>query len=382
MTKGSIYVDNIRAVYGEKVDDLHPPVIESLNVEGKEFTTNAVNLRADVKEFEDDPFKTGIDWENISIFIDGKDFTKREGHYSYDMDGSISLNGLTFADGTHKVTLMVPDKFGNQAIKTAYFSVNTGAAKMEIVPKQEKAYLGDVFELAVKAHKPTELSGSEIKLQIDKNFPVKDVIFSDNFSSSTSSYDENTGVLSLNLVNNGETADVSDAAVIQVSIPSSVQEGSVLSYEILDGTLSYTTQKEANFVPTFSTEAQNIAVEGAYTIENEPVLIGKQTKMTVKDVQNQAVQGAEVFAVIEGKSEPVSLGQTDETGTLAVESITDEAKKIALYVVKDGKYSFKIQYTNVSGFSPRRYSKKCDFHRNWRSLSFKRFHMDVKPIGK
>ena len=66
MTKGSIYVDNIRAVYGEKVDDLHPPVIESLNVEGKEFTTNAVNLRADVKEFEDDPFKTGIDWENIT----------------------------------------------------------------------------------------------------------------------------------------------------------------------------------------------------------------------------------------------------------------------------------------------------------------------------
>ena len=107
---------------------------------------------------------------------------------------------------------------------------------------------------------------------------MKDVIFSDNFSSSTSSYDENTGVLSLNLVNNGEAADVSDAAVIQVSIPPSVQEGSVLSYEILDGTLSYTTQKEANFVPTFSTEAQNIAVEGAYTIENEPVLIGKQPK--------------------------------------------------------------------------------------------------------
>ena len=164
-------------MYGEKVDDLHPPVIQSLNVEGKEFTTNTVNLRADVKEFEDDPFKTGIDWENISIYIDGKDFRKREGHYSYDIDGYISLNGLIFADGTHKVTLMVPDKFGNRAVKTAYFSVNTGEPKMEIVPKQEKAYLGDHFELAVKAHKPTELSVSEIKLQIAKTSPCERCYF-------------------------------------------------------------------------------------------------------------------------------------------------------------------------------------------------------------
>ena len=93
MTKGSIYIDNIRAVYGEKVDDLNPPVIQSLNVEGKEYTTNAVNLTAKVNEYEDDPFKTGIDWDKISIFVDGKDYSKAEGHFSYDMDGSVSLSG-------------------------------------------------------------------------------------------------------------------------------------------------------------------------------------------------------------------------------------------------------------------------------------------------
>ena len=117
------------------MDDLNPPVIQSLNVEGKEYTTNAVNLSAKVNEYEDDPFKTGIDWDKISIFVDGKDYSKAEGHFSYDMDGSVSLSGLKWADGTHKVILMVPDKFGNQAIKTGYFTVNTGSAKMEIVQR-------------------------------------------------------------------------------------------------------------------------------------------------------------------------------------------------------------------------------------------------------
>ena len=59
--------------------------------DGQEFTTNAVNVKANVNEYEDDPFKTGIDWDKISIFIDGKDFSKTEGHFSYDMDGSISI---------------------------------------------------------------------------------------------------------------------------------------------------------------------------------------------------------------------------------------------------------------------------------------------------
>ena len=101
--------------------------------------------------------------------------------------------------------LMVPDKFGNQAIKTAYFTVNTGSAKVEITKKQEEALPGDVYELVVKATNPAEISESDVKLQLDKNYPVEDVIFSSGFNSSTSSYDALTGILTLKLVNSSET---------------------------------------------------------------------------------------------------------------------------------------------------------------------------------
>ena len=351
MTKGTIYIDNIRAVYGEKVDDLYPPVIQSINVEGKDFKTNAVNLKANVSEYEDDPFKTGIDWEKIRILVDGKDYSKSEGHFSFDMDGSVSLSGFKWADGTHQVTLMVPDKFGNQAIKSVFFTVNTGSAKIEIVKKQEQALLGDVVDLVVKAANPSEILGSYIKLQMDKNFPVENVIFSNGFNTSTSSYDATTGVLTLNLVNSGETGAAADAATIQVRIPASTKEGSKVTYEMAEASLKYTTPKEENFVSTYSIKPASFDVKGAFELTAEPILIGKPAVMTVKNTNNELMGDVEIFAVIDDSKGPVLLGKTDEKGTLRVDTITNEVKKINLYAVKDGKYSFKVNTQTYPPFA-------------------------------
>lgn len=341
MTKGSIYVDNIRAVYGEKVDDLYPPEITSVNVDGKNFTTNAVNLKAEVNEFEDDPFKTGIDWEKINLFVDGKNYVEAEGHFSYDMDGSISLSGFKWADGTHKVTLMVPDKFGNQAIKTVYFTVNTGSGKIDIVKKQEEALLGDVFKLGVKASNLGEISGSTLDIQIDKNFPVEDVQFAEGFKTSTSSYDAVTGILSLNLVNSGEAGDAAEAADIHIRIPASTKEGSKLTYEILNAELSYQSPKDESHVSTYSMEPASADVNGAFTIDGDPILIGKPSVFTVKNNKDEAEKDVEIYAMIDGGTEPVLLGKTDSEGSVTVDTITNQVKKIAIYAVKDGKYSFK-----------------------------------------
>ena len=162
------------------------------------------------------------------------------------------IKWMKWADGTHKVVLMVPDKFGNQGIKTGYFTVNTGSAKMEIVQEQEQAYLGDVLDLKVKATNPADISSSDLKIQIDKNYPVKDVKFSNGFVKSTSSYDAATGILTLKLVNNGETAATAEPATIQIGIPASITEGSELTYEILDASITYQKPKEENFISSYS----------------------------------------------------------------------------------------------------------------------------------
>lgn len=340
MTKGSFYIDNIRAVYGEKMDDLYPPEITSINVEGKNFTTNAVNLKAEVNEYQNDPFKTGIDWEKINVFVDGKNYSDSEGHFSYDMDGSISLSGLNWADGTHKVTMMVPDQFGNQAIKTVYFTVNTGSAKIDLVG-EEQSLLGDVFNLGLKVTNPADISGSTLNIQIDKNFPVEDVQFAEEFESSTSSYNEETGVLTLNLVNNGGSDASGEAAGIKVRVPASTKEGSKLTYEIIDAELSYKSPKEESFVSTYSMVPASVEVKGAFNVEGDAILIGKPSVFTVKNNENEVAKDVEVYATIDGSKEPVLLGKTDTEGKITVDSITNEVKKISIYAVKDGKYSFK-----------------------------------------
>ncbi|OAT83755.1 hypothetical protein A6P54_00155 [Bacillus sp. MKU004] len=341
MTKGSLYIDNIRAVYGEKVDDLYPPVIESINAEDKEYTTSSVNIKADVREYEDDPYKTGIDWEKIKLYVDGNEYSKRKGHFSYDMDGSISLSGLGWADGTHQITLMVPDKFGNQAVKTAYFTVNTGSPKIEIDQAEEKAYLGDTFELAVKATNPAEISESALSLKVDRNFTVEDIIFSPGFAGSTSSYDDKTGILTLHLENSGKTVGTEEAAIIPIRVPASTKEGSKVNVELIEGETTYVQPREETFIPTYSMKPLSVEVEAALKVEAEPLLIGEPAHIQVMDQEGKPVSGAEVFATIEGNDE--LLGKTNDDGSLLVDSLTNEIKNISLFSVKDGKYSFKME---------------------------------------
>ncbi|WP_423410312.1 phosphodiester glycosidase family protein [Heyndrickxia sp. MSNUG] len=340
MTKGSIYIDNIRAVYGEKMDDLYPPEISSINVEGKNFTTNAVNLKAEVNEYQDDPFKTGIDWGKINLYVDGKNYSNAEGHFSYDMDGSISLSGLKWADGTHKVTLMVPDQFGNQAIKTVYFTVNSGSGKIDLAG-EEQSFLGDVYSLSVKATNPAEISGSKMNIQIDENYPVEAVQFTEEFKNSSSSYDAETGILSLNLVNSTATGASAEAAEIKIRVPASTKEGSKLTYEMIDAELNYHSPKEESFVSTYSMVPASVEVKGAFHVEGDAILIGKPSVFTVKNNENEASKDVEVYATIDGSEEPLFLGKTDTEGKITVDSITSEVKKLAIYAVKDGKYSFK-----------------------------------------
>ncbi|MET3729578.1 exopolysaccharide biosynthesis protein/Icc-related predicted phosphoesterase [Fictibacillus halophilus] len=342
MTKGSIYVDNIRAVYGEKVDDLYPPVIQSVSTDDKIFTKNDVTITARVNEYEEDPYKTGIDWDKIRILVDGKNYAEAEGHFSYDMDGSVSLSGYRWADGTHNVTLIVPDKFGNQAVHTSYFSVNTGSAKIELVKSQEEAYLGDTFNLGVKMTHTDEITSAAIRMQMDKGFPVKNVVFSEPFQDSTSNYDSETGILTLNLINNGETSSMADVATIQLDIPASTKEGSEMKYEMLEGSMIFSQPKAENFISTFSMNPARVPVKAAISLTHEPILLGKPTKLSVKDNKDEPVVDAELFAHIDGENDPVSFGKTDLNGTLSVDSFTGEVKKITLYAVKDGKYSFKI----------------------------------------
>ncbi len=127
MTKGSIYVDNIKAVYGDSMEDLHAPVIESIDVDNKLYNESNVDITASIHEYENDSYMTGVDWDSVKIFVDDKDYTDKKGNFAYDDDGYAKLSGLKWEDGLHKVTVLVKDAAGNQSTKTVYFKIDTSA---------------------------------------------------------------------------------------------------------------------------------------------------------------------------------------------------------------------------------------------------------------
>lgn len=340
MTKGSIYVDNIRAVYGDKVDDLYPPVIESVNVDEKVYTNNSININAQLHEYENDPFKTGINWNRVRILVDGVDYTAKKDNFSYDMDGTVSLSGLKWADGIHAAEVIAQDNFGNETTKTAYFTVDTGNTKVELNCTADSIILGDTYQLKIDTNNSSDVKAATIRVYTGKDFPVKDVQFNEAAVGSTYKYDADTGIVTLSIINNS-TDKVANLATINVSVPSATKNGTELSYNIVDSSIQYVDVVDSTFINTFYSRPVSIPVIGAYNVDVKPLMVGKPGIILITDNNSKPATGVNVKMQLADGTEKL-LGQTDANGQVESELITDYVKKLNIYAQKDGLYSFKV----------------------------------------
>ena len=94
MTKGSLYIDNVRAVYGTNVDDLKAPIISSINVANQTYKNAQVSITTAVHDDTSDPHATGVDWTKARIWVDGTEYTNAKGHYSIDKDGTFTSGAM------------------------------------------------------------------------------------------------------------------------------------------------------------------------------------------------------------------------------------------------------------------------------------------------
>lgn len=342
MTKGALYVDNIRAIYGSKVDDLYPPIVEDINVTDKVYKNNQVNITAKIYDYADDPYKSGINWDRTRIFVDGIDYTKKKGYYSYDKDGSMALTGLKWADGTHKVLIAAQDNFGNEKESTAYFKVDTASTNVDLLPAGEKAILGGELQLEFKAKETADLKSFNLKLAIDKVYPVSSVDFSSGVSDGSWNYDKNTGILEVKGDNSGLKGKEDTIALININIPNSVTKGAVVKYNLLPSSLEYKSSKEDNFVKSFSAKTSEVPVTEAFNIIPEEIMVGKAAVIKVLDLKGNPAEAVNVI-VEKADTTKTVLGITSPEGYVKSDELTKEVQKISIYAEKDGLSSFKLQ---------------------------------------
>lgn len=342
MTNGSLYIDNVRAVYGANVDDLTSPIIDSINVDDKTYNNAQVNVTAAIHDDKSDPHMTGINWDRNRIWVDGTEYTGAKGHYSYDKDGTFTLSGYRWADGVHHVRVSVQDNFGNETDRDVYFTVKTGnGTQLSLQPKETRATLGGTYQFALTADDLSNVKAATATVNLGKGFPVKSVAFAKSAAGSTYTYDPETGDLKLTIKNEGASKQAGELALITVSVPAATEEGTKLSYRLTSGNVTFASTPGGAFNGSFSVIPDEVPVRAAYQIKVRRLVVGADGIVQVLTSEGKPVSGAEV-SMTDTSGQAKTLGKTDDQGQISSSLLTGSVQKFTLTARKDQNYSFPV----------------------------------------
>lgn len=342
MTKGSIYIDNVRVVYGASVDDMHPPIIGDISVDGNTYHTSQVSISTSFSEDTSDEYATGMDYTKISIYVDGINYKDVEGVYALNKgQNKVSLEHLSFPDGEHRVDVVVRDNFGNETTKTAYFTVDTGAGTtVSLNRSSDTAPLGGSFPLTLTANEAENIQSVSTTLKVGKDFPVSSVTFGAGFTG-TYDYNASKGLLTLDIQSDGTAQGSASLAEIAVSVPATVQEGAELTYNVTKSAVSYQKDMGEHFFGSFMVQPQSIPVTAPYQVEVLSRVVGQDFSVKVTGQDGEAVEGAQVIRRTDSGTEV--LGVTDAQGRISVSTVTDSVQSYEIYALKDNGYSFIVK---------------------------------------
>lgn len=350
VTKGHIFVDNIRAVYGVNKDDTKAPIIESIDADGKTFTGNNPTITVKTHEDTNDPNASGMDWEKNKIAIDGQILSIDKSHYSFDPDGSMTLRGYKFADGKHHIKVSVYDKFGNRTDKDAYFTVKTGnQSAIHLKPVDTTAKLGSTAEFDLTADDVTKLKSGKFKFSLTPGFTVRKVEFAEPDAGNTHEDNASDSSVTLNVSKFG-TDKTKPFAKVFIDIPKETEKGTNLTYQMVQGMVTPNETPGPDVVNTFGSEPHTVKVQADYTIQHQPIVLTQPNMITVMDTQKKPVTNAKV-SVIDAKGTQTELGTTDAQGQIDAKKLPQVVGKFSLVAEKDGKYSFvtRDQVFEVAG---------------------------------
>lgn len=349
--KGSIYIDNLRFVYGANVDDTDSPIIDSIEAnneelkDGQTIDTNKVSFKSMFHDIEN-KYSTGIDYSTVYIFVDGEDMTKNENYVLQKGDNALYLNDLVLANGKHTVKVLVRDGFGNEATETRSFIVNgqDDLTNVSVEPESEVApKLNANYNLSLKSNKVEDVKSVSTAIAFGEDFSEFNIKFTDDYEG-TYSYDKDSNQVKIEATRKDTATSTGEGAIatITTKIPSDLSKGTKLTYNISKGIIEYASEKEGNVSNTFS-GSNSIAVEADYTVKADTLVVGLGGNMYVYDENENPVSGVDIYFENGDK-----LGTTDEKGAVDASSLCDKVTKYTVYAEKDGKYSFKTTGQSIT----------------------------------
>ena len=347
--KGYILLDNLCVVYGANNQDVTAPVVSSIQLVNDDGTKteledgavlNSGNLRFFVTyddSEESDPYATGV--ESAYFYFDG---TYRG---TYDRDNLGSTSGLMhFGNGLHSITFYLKDGYGNVTRETRYFTVNAEQTDVPGVSLelQGQPTVGKTWELALSSSDPASITSLSANVSVSRSYPVTGVTFPEGVTG-TWSYDAGVVSVSITAVDH-QVFTAGALAVISVSIPTSVTEGSSVNVQVTKGSYGCKQTEGLDisdlnqYATGFTTPVTNRPIEAMYRIQADTAVVGSTASAAVTVIRDgNAAAGVHVYA------NDVLLGDTDENGRIDISSLTASQGSVNLRAADaEGNCSYQI----------------------------------------
>ncbi|HEY4551920.1 MAG TPA: phosphodiester glycosidase family protein [Bacillaceae bacterium] len=290
---GTIYVDNIRAVYGETNDDLvNPDVSAVYPADNEVISTNELKISAIAADNEGG---TGINPERLWMYLDGREvtpeYTEATSEISYVPDEPL-------LDGYHQVKIKVQDHFGNETERIWQFEVDAGGPGIKPVFEKE-AFIGNPFDIHLETGRLDQMESLRLHFTFDSksvHFEGRQAILHKDIPQEHVVRNEITedGHVHLELKNLEKISGAEDINVLG-RLPLFMKKDTLdmvrLSFE--EGSASVTGKAP---VPLYMPDME-IKAKAHYKVEFDRASEGFESKITVTDEKGKPVKGAAVRVV-------------------------------------------------------------------------------------
>lgn len=342
---GTIYVDDIRLLYGNITEDRTPPIIKNMSpAPDSIIQTNLPTIMAYGEDAGYDPVQhpasTLIDQEKIRFYLDGKLVE----HHLYVLNGQISyMPAETLDDGIHHVKLAVRDYEGNETIKEWSFIVDTGSSQFKYTTPAEML-VGHTYTVDITGQAIEELSGGHLELKFDPAVTaswnvVPGAKLTETHAAGT--INSGTGAARVNFTEL-DALDLTDRDVLaQISYqirPDAPSDRSAIQF--VSGSIK---QKGTETTKGFVGPALQIRYDHELVLAwDEGYAHGDQTTFTVTDKSGQPVAGAHII------SGGVEVGGgalvTNAQGQLQTNELTATVQTLVLQAVKGEQHSAMVEF--------------------------------------
>ncbi len=356
LTANHIYVDNFQLVYGANTDDILNPEITSIRTDAAEIQDGVTVLPSNTNTFRasyrdvDDKYMTGINFDEVKMYVDGVDVTKQ--CYINKGDEEIYFYDLNLADGEHRIEISVADIFGNVTTEARTFTI-AGEEESNVVSfigLDESPVLGEDYTMAVVAENAEDILSADVSMKVLSNFPSywADLRVEPGQGYqlvSPAAYDATTTTLNFAVERDASQQVADDGVIARIiaAIPANMPQGLEVTYRIDKGALTVADLSHPEtFVAGFSGCITTTCVS-PLVLTTDTMLVGADGGyIYVKDLDDQPVENVEIY----NNSNSTLIGTTDADGKLWTSDFVSSVAAFSIYAKKGDQLSFV--YTSQS----------------------------------